>query len=145
MIHRNHRPTPQRKEGSRNVVGPEAGAVVEIADRDTNDEMAPAKMIVTAEVVLENTEVRMKGIAVGVAGIIVHERAIRSVAMILLQAPVWIMALIIHGTRGEKVDVSLRENASAEVPNITTKVVHRTTKLVKQVSKHHQRRPKLKT
>ena len=55
------------------------------------------------------------------------------------------MALIIHATREEKVDVSPRENESAEVPDITTKVVRRTNKLVKKVSKHQERRPELKT
>ena len=88
MIRRNRRPTPQGKKGSQNAEGPAVGAAVEIADRDTNDEMARVKRIVTAEVVLESTEVHMKDIAVGVADIIVHERAIKSVAMILQRAPV---------------------------------------------------------
>lgn len=142
MTRKNHRPTlrgkevgSQTKESHRetNVVGPEV--VVENAGRNTNDEMVRAKMIVTAEVGLENMEVHMKGIVVGVADIIVHERAIKSVAMILLQAPVWATTLIIHGIRGKRVGVSLRKNESAGVPNIMTHVVRRTNKLVKKEPK----------
>jgi len=144
MIRIRHRPThPGKGVGSQtgtshretNEEGPVAEAVVASVDRNTNDEMMRVMTKVIVEVDLEGMEVRMKeGIVVKVADIIVHEGAIKSVAMILLPALARITTLI-HETRGRKVLASRRENGSAVVPNTMIHVVRTTNKPVKMEPK----------
>lgn len=133
MIRIRHLPTHRRKRvGSQTgkshretkQEGPVVEAVVASVDRNTNDEMMRVMTKVIVEVDLVGMAVRMKeDIVVEVADIIVHARAIKSVGMILLQAPVLLTTTLIHETRGGKVGVSRRENGSAVVPNTTIHVV----------------------
>lgn len=126
---KSHRETKQE--------GPVVEAVVASVDRNTNDEMMRVMTKVIVEVDLVGMAVRMKEhIVVEVADIIVHARAIKSVGMILLQAPVLLTTTPIHETRDGRMGASRRENGSAVVPNTTIHVVRTTTnKPVKMESK----------